>query len=239
MKLALTRTALPFALIVVMASCRTAGPQPPRDDDAREHSQTVRSAVDTGDAARWAAVTEAPGRASSKDWPAAEASVPLTPATAQQGSNLDRDRTGRWELVLSGVGNNDEDFEVGGGQVNVGVGYYITDALQIGLRQNLSLFDPGPGSDFWDGATRVAVDFHFGHATVVPFVGVNLGWVYGDTVDETMAGGGQVGLKFYPADNAFLHVTAEYLALFDENDAIGEALEDGQFLYSLGIGLRF
>lgn len=73
-----------------------------------------------------------------------------------------------------------------------------------------------------------------------PFVGVGLGYLYGDElVDESFIAGPEAGLKFFVVPNAFLFAMAEYEFLFDDPDDAEDRFEDGRFVYALGIGVRW
>ncbi len=72
-----------------------------------------------------------------------------------------------------------------------------------------------------------------------PVVGANFAWIYGDSVDETLAVAPELGFKWYLSSTAFLTFLAEYRFFFDSASDAGSAFEDGQFAYSLGFGYRF
>src|SRR5687767_7827857 len=88
------------------------------------------------------------------------AALCLLPATAQA-----QDVENPWELTLGGGGQNSEEFDGLTARVDASLGYYFTEALEVSIRQSISYDDigfnaAGGGSSF-DGATRVALDFHF------------------------------------------------------------------------------
>jgi hypothetical protein len=150
------------------------------------------------------------------------------------------DRAGRWDFTLAGTGSNDKDFDVGGSQVAANVGFFLADAFEASIRQTLGFADAGEGiPDVWNGTSRLALDFVFPLHPIEPFVGANIGYVYGDTVKETMAGAPEAGVRFFLKDDAYIHLLGEYQFFFDESDRIGDVFEDGQFLYEVGMGIRF
>ena len=166
-------------------------------------------------------------------------SVVLTPRGVPQKEKLGA-RRGDWELTLSGVGGNDEDFDAGGGQLAVGVGYFFTEALELSVRQNLSFSDPGPGiRDAWNGVSRIAVDVQPFRSVVSPYIGAHFGWIYGDTVNESLEAGPEAGLKVYVNEGAFVQAAVEYQFFFDDQDSLSDAFEKGQFIYVLGLGAKF
>ncbi|MEZ5965511.1 MAG: hypothetical protein R3F56_16880 [Planctomycetota bacterium] len=169
--------------------------------------------------------------------------VASSPATVQGSSAQPargRDRDQPWEFTLGGAGSNDESFDTGAGQLAASVGYYVTEGLELSVRQNLWFSDLGNGSpDVWNGSSRFAVDYVVPTRWVRPFFGVNLGAVYGDSVKESLAAAPEVGIKFFLKDDAFLQVIAEYQFLFETSDRINDAFDNGQFVYGVDLGLRF
>lgn len=147
-----------------------------------------------------------------------------------------------WEVTLGGGAANTSDFEGFTANLNGSLGYFLTDNLEVGVRQSVTYSD-FVGSD-WSGSTRVALDLHFplgekGH--IVPFIGANIGYVYGDGVKDTFAAAPEAGLKLFVNETTFVFITAEYQFFFDEADSddVSTAFDDGQFVYTIGIGFRF
>lgn len=197
------------------------------------------SKLDSGDSAGADATLTAPAGAAVVVADTAPPPVPL--ARPQSGTPArGNDRSQPWEFTLGGAGSNDEDFDVGGGQLSASVGYYLTDALALTVRQNLAFSDAGPGiPDLWNGSSRLALDYVFPTAWVRPFVGVNVGAVYGDTVKETLEAAPEAGVKFFVKEDAFIQLIAEYQFLFETSDRINDAFDNGQFVYGVDVGLRF
>jgi len=147
-----------------------------------------------------------------------------------------------WEVTLGGGASNTNDFEGFQGSLNGSLGYYFTDNLELSVRQSITYSD-FTGSD-WNGSTRVAFDIHFplgdrGH--IVPFVGGNIGFVYGDNVNDTWAAAPEAGIKLYVNETTFLFLVAEYQFFFEDADSddIDAGFDDGAFVYTVGIGFRF
>jgi outer membrane protein W len=167
-----------------------------------------------------------------------------TPAVAQQynttSSSVWGPTAGDWEVGLGGGGTSDEDFETGGFNTDIDLGYYLTDELAVALRQSVNYNDAGAGTA-WSASSRVALDYHFPlfDNRLRPFVGVNFGYVYGDSVDDTFAAGPEAGVKWYVKDDAFLFGRAEYQFLFEDGDEAEDNFDDGIWLYTVGIGLNF
>lgn len=145
---------------------------------------------------------------------------------------------GDWELILGASGNNDEDFENGGFNLNAEIGYYLTEDLEGGVRQFVGYNDVG-GEQTDNYSTAAFLDYHFDFNAIRPFVGASLGYIYGDGVNDTFAAGPEAGLKWYVKDETFIYGRAAYLFNFEDTDDADEAFDDGRFEYVVGIGFNF
>ena len=141
------------------------------------------------------------------------------------------------EVTLAGQAANSGDFDGFVAGASGSFGYFMTDNLELSLRQSLTYSDIGDTQ--LNGSTRVALDFHFDLEQLQPFVGANFGYVYGDGVNDTFEAAPELGVKYFVNSTTFIFAMAEYQFFFDSGDEADEAAEDGQFLYSLGIGFRF
>jgi len=142
------------------------------------------------------------------------------------------------EVTLSGTAANGNDFDGITAGVNGSIGYFMTDNLELSLRQTITYTDIGVGSAL-NGSTRVALDFHFDMEALQPFVGGNFGYVYGDAVNDTFEAAPEGGVKYFVNSTTFIFAMVEYQFFFDSADNAGDSFEDGQFVYTLGIGFRF
>ena len=142
------------------------------------------------------------------------------------------------EITLSGSAANGNDFDGVTAGVNGSLGYFMTDNLELSVRQTITYTDIGVGSSL-NGSTRVAVDFHFDLEALQPFVGGNFGYVYGDAVNDTWEAAPEGGVKWFVNSTTFIFAMAEYQFFFDSGDDAGDSFSDGQFVYTLGIGFRF
>ena len=164
------------------------------------------------------------------------AALCLLPAATAHAQDVENP----WELTLGGGGVNSEDFDGFTFRVDAGLGYYFNEAWEVSIRQSLS-YNDFVGSSL-DGSTRVALDVHFplgDRSQWVPFVGAEIGYVYGDNINDTFMAGPEAGLKYYVNSTTFVFAMAEYQFFFDSADDADNSFSDGQFVYSLGIGFRF
>ena len=148
---------------------------------------------------------------------------------------------GNWELTIAASAQNDRDFHDVSGSGQGSIGYFATDNLELGLRQTVTYTDAGVASPnsgtFWAFATDAFVDWHFDLGQWQPFIGANIGFIYGD-VHNTWEGGPEAGVKYFINTSTFIFVLAQYEFFFDEGDFGTDAFSDGLWRYSLGLGVK-
>lgn len=149
-------------------------------------------------------------------------------------------RTGPWELTLGAAGVSNDKIEAGSAQAAGSLGYYFNEHVELSVRQNTSYGNAGPGSpDVFDNTSRAALDFHLPLGDVVPYVGVNLGYAYGDSIPDSLVGGPEAGAKIYIKNDVFVLLAVEYQAFFDSSDDANTVFDDAQLLYGISLGVRF
>ncbi|MCB9883682.1 MAG: hypothetical protein H6832_17320 [Planctomycetes bacterium] len=145
-----------------------------------------------------------------------------------------------WEVTVAAAGITGDDWDAGGANAAIDVGYYFSDTFSLALRQNGSFADAGTGQpDIWNGTSRLAADLHMPLGPIVPFIGINGGVVYGDSVQESVILGPEAGARFYVKDDVFLRALVEYQFFLDKSDRVRNAFDDGQFVLGVGFGIRF
>ncbi|MFV0476770.1 MAG: hypothetical protein ACK5ME_02915 [Parahaliea sp.] len=157
----------------------------------------------------------------------------LAPIALAQPSQGDR------EFSLSGTGSSDKDFDNSSFGVSGDLGWYTSDRIVWGIRQSASVADVEGDNDFWSGSTRGYLNYQFGENKARPFIGANLGAVYGDGVEETGFAGLEFGLKYYVLDSTYILGRAEYQFFFDSGNEAEDAFDDGAWAYTFGIGFNF
>ncbi len=144
---------------------------------------------------------------------------------------------GDWEFILVGSGTSDNDFDATVFSASGSLGYFLTDSFELGARQTVGISE-SDGTDI-NGGTRIFADLHIPFDGIVPFIGVNIGYLYGDNIDDTFIAGPEAGLKWFVNSTTFLFGQVEYSFLFDDTDDVDSNFDDGAFFYSLGIGFRW
>lgn len=146
---------------------------------------------------------------------------------------------GEKSFSLSGTGSSDDSFDNNSFGVSGELGWYQTDHLLWGIRQSVNGVSGEDVSDAWNGATRGFVNMHFGEGNVRPYIGANIGGIYGEAVNETGTAGVEAGVRWFVRNKTFIGLGAEYAWLFDDDNDIDDSFDDGAFFYTLGIGFNF
>lgn len=148
-------------------------------------------------------------------------------------------RAGDWELTLGGGGGSNKELDNSAGGIDFSVGYFFTDALSLSLRQSADYSNGSASNGEFDGASLLALDYHFGSNRLQPFVGVNAGRAYGDNTNETWVAGLEAGLKLYVKPQTFVFALVNYAWAFEDSDNADDTFEDGSILWSVGLGFNF
>lgn len=167
---------------------------------------------------------------------AAQTTVPVSTADALREFGP---RHGDRELIIGGSGSADRSFDNSVGGATVSYGYFVNDSLSSILRQSVNYAKPEDAGSQWHGATRLAVDQHFLQGPLRPFLGANVGRIYGEGVRDSWVAGLEGGMKYYVQPRTFLHATVEYGWLFQRASSVDDRFGNGQWNWSLGVGFNF
>ena len=136
------------------------------------------------------------------------------------------------EFTLSGSGSSDHSLRRTDFTTSLSLGYFFSDAFEGSLRQDIGI-NSREGSS-WDGATALAIDYHFNLGRVQPLIGASFGYSYGDRIKDKWGAGPEAGLKIFINQTTFIRALAQY-----EFPVDGSFKSDGGFIYGLGLGVRF
>ena len=142
-------------------------------------------------------------------------------------------------FTLSGTGTSDEEFDNNAFGASGELGWFFTNQVELGVRQSVNVLSLENQDDSWSGSTRGFIDYHFGQGTWVPYLGANIGGIYGENVNDTGTAGVEAGLKVYVKPKTYIALQTEYQFLFEDADQIDNQFDDGAFFYTLGIGFNF
>jgi hypothetical protein len=147
---------------------------------------------------------------------------------------------GDMEFTLGGSGSANRELDDSSGGLNASLGWYLSNTLEVVVRQSFNQSNSSAGGSSWSGGTRIAVDQHIlPRGPLRPFVGVNFGGVYGEDTNDTWVAGLEAGVKFYVQERTFVFALVDYGFAFRDADDADEAFSDGGFTWSLGIGFNF
>ena len=147
-------------------------------------------------------------------------------------------KRGDVELTLGGSGSSDESLDGTVINIEAGLGCFVTKNLEGIWRQGISYADM-PGSDNWNGATRLAFDYNIHMGRWYPYLGGNIGFLYGDTVKEQFIAGPEGGVKCFVNDTTFIIGGLEYQFLFKDAKEADDNFDNGRFVYIIAIGFKF
>lgn len=146
---------------------------------------------------------------------------------------------GDWELTLGGSGASNNDFDNSQGGINVSLGHFVSDTLEVSVRQSVNYSNGSTDNAEFDASTFLAVDQHFGTGNLRPFLGLNFGGLYGENTSDTWAAGVEGGLKLYVKEKTFVYALVNYAWTFNDSDGVTDNFDDGAILWSLGVGFNF
>lgn len=142
------------------------------------------------------------------------------------------------ELTLGGSGSSDESFDGTVFNIEASLGYFLTSGVETILRQGVAYADL-PRGDTWNASTRVSLVYNFGMGGWYPYLGANIGYLYGDTVREQFIAGPEAGVKFFVNDTTFILTGLEYQVLSKNAKDLDDNFDDGRFVYTVGVGFTF
>lgn len=164
------------------------------------------------------------------------AALAAAPAAVQAEPGF---QTGEWDLQLAGSANNGPDFDGTAISAAIAAGYFFTDELSLRVKQSVTFEDFSGGGNL-NGSTGLGLLYHFQvDDQLYPYVGANLGYAYGDAVNDSFFAGPEAGVKYFVNDSTYIFLGVEYQFFFDKGDSVSNAVSNGQFIYQLGVGFTF
>jgi hypothetical protein len=158
----------------------------------------------------------------------------ITETTAQPQTDATR------EFTIGGSGSSNTDMDDSLGALDFSYGMFTSPRSEWLLRQSVSYNNPDNGDNGWIASSRLAYDWHFADdATTRPFLGVNAGRLYGNSVNDTWTAGLEGGAKFFMKSQTFVYALVSYDWLFDKGNQIDDRFHDGRLNWSLGVGYQF
>jgi hypothetical protein len=147
---------------------------------------------------------------------------------------------GPWEVTAAASGLNGNKFNGFSASANASIGYFFNDSIELGVRQALQYSDLVGVS--LNASTALAVDLHLplgDQNQFLPFIGANIGYVYGKNLRDTWEAAPEAGLKWFVGPDVFLFGMVQYQFFFRNGGGINGGFNNGQWVYTLGVGFRF
>lgn len=141
-------------------------------------------------------------------------------------------QAGNWEATLNGTGLSDDDFDDPSFGVAGSIGYYYTKNIIWTFKQGLLETDTGD-STLINGRSVMQAAYQWDLAKWQPYVGMNIGGVYGAGIRDEAIAGPEVGVKYFVNESTFMFGNIAYEVPVDE------CCNDGVVPYSVGIGFDF
>jgi hypothetical protein len=158
--------------------------------------------------------------------PAPVAAAPAEPARERRRGLFSLGALYGFNLRDEGADNSD-DKESHLGGLNLGFDYAVTDWLALSLEQ-AGFYNFLSEDDGFGGRSAAGLNLAVGLANVLPYVGGNIGYLYGAGLDDDFFAGPEVGLSLGP-----LNAKVAYDIPF------GRGLDEGIIVTTLGLGLGF
>jgi len=141
------------------------------------------------------------------------------------------------EFTLTGAGTAADDFDTNSFGFGSQLGYFFEDNMEVSARVNGAL---SSGESSYQLGVGAAFDYHFRlmDGRLNPFVGVVVGYNFGDDVNDSFAAGPEVGVKYFVNETTFLFGNVSYQWAFRDGGG-SDAADEGLFAYGIGIGFKF
>lgn len=141
---------------------------------------------------------------------------------------------GNWEAILIGAGDSttDDGFDNSDFRFAGSIGYYLTKNIPLSFRQGISYADVGDSSEI-NARSVFQAAYQWDLARWQPYLGVNLGGLYGAGVEDDGIVGPEGGIKYFVNESTFIFGSIAYEVV------ISECCNDGVVPYALGIGFDF
>lgn len=167
--------------------------------------------------------------------------APLSVFAAGYGSDnsgAGEANTGGSEVTLAGTGTNDKHFDHGSWGLSGSYGWFLDNNWEVVLRQSFNYADL-PGANAWSGSTRIGADYHWNLGKWRPFLGVNIGGIYGNHTTDTGIAGPDVGVKYYVKPDTFVFLQTEYQYSFRNSNDVTDNFSRGNYAHTIGVGFNF
>lgn len=143
------------------------------------------------------------------------------------------------EIPISETTSSTSRFPSAPGELEAVYGFVSGVALDLLARQPIAP-DPVSTSEAKLGLiARLTLDQELSTGAFRPFVGVNVGRLYGEAAREDWAAGVAAGARYFLQPRTFVRASAEYGWMFSHARGFDERFAEGQWTWSMGLGITF
>lgn len=139
---------------------------------------------------------------------------------------------GNYEATLTGTGQSNTEFDHSNFGVTGSVGYYYTKNWLFSMKQGLAANDNG-NNTLINARTIFQAAYQWDLAKWQPYLGMNVGGVYGAGIHDEGLFGPELGLKYFVNESTFIFANIAYEVPIDQ------CCNDGNIPYSVGVGFDF
>jgi len=139
-------------------------------------------------------------------------------------------KQGDWAVTFTADGTAQKDLDTFDASLTSGPEYFLTDQISIGLKNTLSLADGGSNRN---GAIRAFGFWNFDLGRWVPYIGANIGYAYGDSINDDFIAGPEGGVRYFVNSTTYIQANLAY------EFNLNEGFDEGAWFYGLGIGFKF
>jgi len=139
---------------------------------------------------------------------------------------------GNWETTITGTGQSDNEFDNSNFGFTGSIGRYLTKNFILTFKQGLQ-FGEVNDSSLVNGRSVMQAAYQWDFARWQPYLGMNLGAVYGAGIDDDGVVGPEGGIKYFVNESTFIFGNIAYEV------PVSDCCGDGSIPYSLGVGFNF
>lgn len=141
-------------------------------------------------------------------------------------------RAGNWEATLTGAGLSDDSFDSNNLGAAGSLGYYINKNFILTFKQGLQFGDNNDSTQV-NARSILQAAYQWDFARWQPYLGMNVGAVYGAGISDEALFGPEAGVKYYVNESTFIFANIAYEMTFDD------CCSDAVIPYTMGIGFNF
>ena len=137
-----------------------------------------------------------------------------------------------WEAIITGTGQSVDEFDRSNFGLTGSLGYYYSKNFLLTFKQGLQYGDTNKAS-LVNGRSVFQAAYQWDFARWQPYLGMNIGAVYGAGIHNDGVVGPEGGLKYFVNESTFIFGSIAYEV------PVSKCCNNGSIPYSIGIGFDF